>query len=671
LQAAGVTTFGMLCPVFPDQMEGETLDLLIDQICPEKLETIWVEPYNDRANWKVVQSSYPTGSHAYQWFEDVYANGNKTVWSSYATKLYTRLREKAQVEGWLNKLKYLLYEGAISQADASQFAGLHGVLLQSKPGENGLSQNPWMASLTVVEKIEAEEECSTKMITDIEVLTQENENPRIQKWVNIESIQTIDTTSFVDTKPPCGYDFTCKGWLGTFQQRTPAIFILVGLDNISDQNLSSRIFKRFSGDIKRNPHHQFLISRDQLKYVVNGKDTDVLLPKHLAVLDDLNNEDSQPDYDNPTLNANHTRIAKCAFPAPNFDLMKLKEYQWVILEQTDKSDNADISIITPIIQFCNEHHIPVWIHDGELRGKIIKSGERDEHSADLYFDLPCLAGIQLLSKSKSTKATASALLGSISGAQAKASVAELEVGYRLYKLDQAARENGKSVYWEEHFGVKNRRQFCSIVLDINQDLGAQYILAIRNIERVKPGVLERAFDGEGEPKLTLPHGYTRYRDLSKFISEMDIYQGSDEYGEFQSMVFDPDLSNAGLMKKLATKFSDPPKEEVDSIYPTEKHQSSHQETNISLDPATESRNVGKVLSPLEAIRLLDHLVLSIRPVVPVEHLDKFQSLISNIKNIIANDFGKQESLLSVEVEAVLTKNIDSDSIMEKLLDGES
>jgi hypothetical protein len=70
--------------------------------------------------------------------------------------LYVRLRDKARREGWLRKLRYLLYvrklryllyEGGITENDAKIFRGLKGVLLQGKPADDGKSHNPYMAAL--------------------------------------------------------------------------------------------------------------------------------------------------------------------------------------------------------------------------------------------------------------------------------------------------------------------------------------------------------------------------------------------------------------------------------------------------------------------------------------------------------------------------------------------
>ena len=61
LQDAGIPTYGMLCPVFPEVLEGDHLERLVQSLRPERLETVWAEPYNDRQNWKRLQDSVPSG----------------------------------------------------------------------------------------------------------------------------------------------------------------------------------------------------------------------------------------------------------------------------------------------------------------------------------------------------------------------------------------------------------------------------------------------------------------------------------------------------------------------------------------------------------------------------------------------------------------------------------
>ncbi len=145
LQDAGVPTYGMLCPVFPDVLEQGQLEALIDAVDPARVEHFWAEPYNDRNNWRIVRDSYPPGAFGRQWLEEVYEMRNWERWSRYATEVYCRLRDHARQHGWLQKLSFLLYEDHIAPADAKTYRRLEGVLLQSKPAPNGLSRNPHMA----------------------------------------------------------------------------------------------------------------------------------------------------------------------------------------------------------------------------------------------------------------------------------------------------------------------------------------------------------------------------------------------------------------------------------------------------------------------------------------------------------------------------------------------
>ncbi len=147
LQDAGVSTYGMLCPVFPDMLEADRLETLIDQIQPNVVEHIWAEPFNDRDNWKQVREGYRSGSTGYKWLTAVYEEKQNGIWSKYATDLYLQLCKKAEDEGWIDKLRYLLYEHDISETDARKISGLKGVLLQSKMDGEGKSKNPSFALL--------------------------------------------------------------------------------------------------------------------------------------------------------------------------------------------------------------------------------------------------------------------------------------------------------------------------------------------------------------------------------------------------------------------------------------------------------------------------------------------------------------------------------------------
>lgn len=147
LQDAGVPTYGMLCPVFPNMLDVDHLEQLVESIHPAACEHVWAEPFNDRVNWKSVRDGYAAGTATREFLEAVYDRQDWGQWSRYATQLYLRLRQRAEREGWLWKLRYLLYEDRITAEDSHSFSDLKGVLLQAKPDTNGLSKNPHFAAI--------------------------------------------------------------------------------------------------------------------------------------------------------------------------------------------------------------------------------------------------------------------------------------------------------------------------------------------------------------------------------------------------------------------------------------------------------------------------------------------------------------------------------------------
>jgi len=142
LQDAGVPTFGMLCPIFPSLVESGRLDDLVDAIRPNLCEFVWAEPYNDRDNWRVVRDGHLEHSEERDWFDRAFGPNKETgLWSSYATDLYKSLRLRAEAEGWLEKLRYMLYEADVEAEHARSFCDLRGVLLQSLD-DAGHSKHP-------------------------------------------------------------------------------------------------------------------------------------------------------------------------------------------------------------------------------------------------------------------------------------------------------------------------------------------------------------------------------------------------------------------------------------------------------------------------------------------------------------------------------------------------
>jgi len=149
LQDAGISTYGMLCPIFPGMLESDKLEALLDAIRPNHptMEYVWAEPVNDRNTWRALRDAYPVGSMGYTFFDDVYGKGNKARWSEYAAELYTRLLDHGKTHGWADKLQYLLYEDLVQAQHAHAYLGLQGVLLQSKPDAEGFSKNVAMKRL--------------------------------------------------------------------------------------------------------------------------------------------------------------------------------------------------------------------------------------------------------------------------------------------------------------------------------------------------------------------------------------------------------------------------------------------------------------------------------------------------------------------------------------------
>jgi DNA repair photolyase len=150
LQDDGIAAFGMLCPIFP-HVEGDALEDLVEAIRPEMCETIWAEPFNDRQSGAAIRDGYPEGSPWRKWMNQAFGldgtQRERGLWSSYATKLYEHLRTIAVRDGWIDRLKFLLYEGDIGPGDAWRFEGLKGVLLQGPKGDDGRSKNPGFAYL--------------------------------------------------------------------------------------------------------------------------------------------------------------------------------------------------------------------------------------------------------------------------------------------------------------------------------------------------------------------------------------------------------------------------------------------------------------------------------------------------------------------------------------------
>jgi hypothetical protein len=131
LQDAGVPTFGMLCPVFPDALDNDGVERLVAAIRPERCETVWSEPYNDRANWRAVASGYEEGSDERAMLESMFSGpGARAAWSQYAMELAWRV-ERA-LGPVANRHRYLIYQDGLLPTHREMMLGKAGILFQSE-----------------------------------------------------------------------------------------------------------------------------------------------------------------------------------------------------------------------------------------------------------------------------------------------------------------------------------------------------------------------------------------------------------------------------------------------------------------------------------------------------------------------------------------------------------
>ncbi len=131
LQDAGVPTFGMLCPIFPDALASDGVERLVEAIRADRCETVWSEPYNDRNNWRAVADGHEDGSPARFMIEAMFNGaGSAKVWSAYAVALYERVHKALGAAA--HKHRYLLYQDTMTASAREAMRNAQGVLFQSK-----------------------------------------------------------------------------------------------------------------------------------------------------------------------------------------------------------------------------------------------------------------------------------------------------------------------------------------------------------------------------------------------------------------------------------------------------------------------------------------------------------------------------------------------------------
>ena len=120
----------MLCPAFPDVLARDGVERLVAAIRPEKCETVWSEPFNDRNNWRRIADTYDPGSPEGERLIGMFNGaGHSRKWSHYAVELYERVH--AALGEHAPKHRYLLYQDGMTLDTKGQMSGRQGVLFQS------------------------------------------------------------------------------------------------------------------------------------------------------------------------------------------------------------------------------------------------------------------------------------------------------------------------------------------------------------------------------------------------------------------------------------------------------------------------------------------------------------------------------------------------------------
>jgi len=190
----------------------------------------------------------------------------------------------------------------------------------------------------------------------------------------------------------------------------------------------------------------------------------------------------------------------------------------------------------------------------------------------------------------------------------KAASNTIELCYRLFRLNSIAQESNKNSFWLEHFNVINFTEYCEIRLDINSNLGSQYLMAAKTIERLKPFYMKSIFDSN-EGKMIFPIiGYTRFREVSKFVPMIENIKGSAEYRKLINMIFDPSETNSCVIEKLLDTFETsmvkegkgdlPIKRKLKKINALRSRLSKISDEVKALLPASESGTIDKIFEDL-------------------------------------------------------------------------
>jgi hypothetical protein len=449
------------------------------------------------------------------------------------------------------------------------------------------------------------------------------------KTININNNKcSIDFQKCVQADKQPQFDITSEEWNKAFRADEPGLYYLKGFMKIEDQQLAQRMLRSFMKQFKHHSHHKTIIDRVELEYIWGGSYSSFKLPKNVWVQDSVESCEKLPYESTRSMDVEFSKISLLKLPVADLDPGHLQGYDWVILSVKNPMNQETFSQAHKILRYCNSKdiQIPVWCFDKQVRFDVLKSEPLNLHDNTLgkdglYFDLP-KRGSQLVDNNETIAREVQVIDNSINNARVKSMAAELEAGYGLYGLDMLARTNGKTMFWNQNFGVKNRSEYCTKVLGIPNNLASQYITAIRNIEILKPGMLERIFISGDDSTDILPHGYTRYRDLTPYLQAMQKLKEHPRYVDIEGMILNPKLSSRQLFKELPMKITTIAGEILIDPEVQDEAQLEPEAANVVME------------EPLNVIDYIEEFRTTLSELVPGESILKFDNYVDGILELL-------------------------------------
>ena len=247
------------------------------------------------------------------------------------------------------------------------------------------------------------------------------------------------------------------------------------------------------------------------------------------------------------------------------DLVGIPQYlpntDWLVIEGKMPRNNTVKARLSNIYWECYHQNIPFWSAQGINLETLLNEGAKQvvgikkSMQDDPGYDFPDLGEYVLWDSQLEKEIDGKHLHSEVLNAQGQLARSTMQLAYRLFQLNETAIRTGKRAFYQLNFGVNNFGSYCENQLGIKANLGSQYLVAIRTVNALDQYRLQSVFDpGEDEPK-SLPLGYTRFRDVSKYLGRMVDLKSTDVPGfeKLRAKIFDPALSNRDVISVTETE----------------------------------------------------------------------------------------------------------------------